>query len=215
MDFKHLFDLANDSGGTLYLMAALLTLALTVIIERSRYLSNMIEAGAQLIHGIKSGQASEAAHWREFAQAHPELPHVSLLDAASSLKTAGVSDRHHMDSILEEAVMHEVPKLDRSLWLLDTIITLAPLLGLFGTILGMFNTFGALGGDQSNAVQVTAGIGESLLATASGLVVAMIGLFFFNGLNTRIRLVVHQLETLKVMLLNRQDVIARFATHAA
>lgn len=214
MDLKHIFQLANESGGTLYLMAVLLTLALTVIIERSRYLSNMIEAGEQLIHSLKSGKAADQQHWHQFVQTHPNLPHTNLLDAAATIKSAN-GDRQQMDSHLEEAVMHEVPKLDRTLWLLDTIITLAPLLGLFGTILGMFNTFGALSGEHSDAMQVTAGIGESLLATASGLVIAMIGLFFFNNLNTRIRLVVHQLETVKVMLINRQDAIVGFAAHAA
>jgi biopolymer transport protein ExbB len=114
-------------------------------------------------------------------------------------------DRESMDSTLEEAVMHEIPKLDRSLWLLDTIITLAPLLGLFGTILGMFNAFSVLGEGQSAATEITSGIAEALLATASGLVVAMIGLIFFNGLNSRVRMVVHQLETLKVMILNQSD----------
>jgi biopolymer transport protein ExbB len=207
MDLKHLIDLANDSGGTLYLMIILLTLGLTVIIERSRYLSNMLEAGEQLITALRSGNSSDQAHWREFAKRHPRLPHLNLIDAAMGIRPDPAPDRQTMDGILEEAVMHEVPKLDRSLWMLDTIITLAPLLGLFGTIFGMFNTFSVLGGNHNEATEVTSGIAESLLATASGLVVAMIGLVFFNGLNTRIRLVAHQMETVKIMLLNRLDLL--------
>ncbi len=205
MDIKHLIDLANDSGGTLYLMIVLLTLALTVIIERSRYLSNMIEGGERLIHTVISEHHTDQSHWRAFTEKHPNLPHLRIVDAALSIHAAPTANRQVLDGLLEEAVLHEVPKLDRSLWMLDTIITLAPLLGLFGTIFGMFNTFSVLGGDHNEALQVTSGIAESLLATASGLVVAMVGLIFFNGLNTRIRLVAHQLETVKVMLLNRLD----------
>ncbi len=211
MDIKHLMDLANDSGGTLYIMILLLTLALTVIIERSRYLSNMIEVGDQLIKNVISNNHADQSQWRAFSQKHPNLPHLRVVDAALSLNPTSTPDRQVMDGLLEEAVLHEVPKLDRSLWMLDTIITLAPLLGLFGTIFGMFNTFSVLGGDHNEAMQVTSGIAESLLATASGLVVAMVGLIFFNGLNTRIRLVAHQLETVKVMLLNRLEMLPRVA----
>jgi biopolymer transport protein ExbB len=100
--------------------------------------------------------------------------------------------------------MREVPALDRSLWVLDTVITLAPLLGLFGTIVGMFSAFSVLGDAQNNASQVTGGIAEALIATASGLLIAMIGLVFFNWLNTKVRVIVHQMETIKVMLLNRR-----------
>ena len=76
---------------------------------------------------------------------------------------------------------------------------------MFGTIIGMFNAFSVLADIQSGIAQVTGGIAEALIATASGLVIAMIGIFFFNSLNTRIREVVHQMETLKVMILNRQN----------
>ncbi len=205
MNLTHLIDLANDSGGTLYLMVVLLTLAVTVIIERSRYLSNMLEAGEQLIHLLRSRHGDRQSGLVEFTQKHPKLPHLNLIDAAAAASPAVRTDRESMDSTLEEAVMHEVPKLDRSLWMLDTIITLAPLLGLFGTILGMFNAFSVLGEGQNAATEITSGIAEALLATASGLVVAMVGLVFFNSLNSRIRLVVHQMETLKVMILNRSD----------
>jgi biopolymer transport protein ExbB len=85
------------------------------------------------------------------------------------------------------------------------VITLAPLLGLFGTIIGMFNAFHVLSDVQNAASQVTGGIAEALIATASGLLIAIIGLVFFNALHTRVRVVLHQLETIKIMLINRHD----------
>lgn len=201
MTISHLLALANKSGGTLYLMLLLLLVALTVIIERSRYLSNMQEGGARLIAMLKQGGGQFAA--LADSDKLSQLPHARLFDLLQN-EPASV-DRNSLEGHLEEAIMHEVPSLDRSLWLLDTVITVAPLLGLFGTIVGMFNAFHALGDVQNDAVQVTGGIAEALIATASGLFIAMLGLVFFNALNTRVRIIVHQLETIKVMLGNRHD----------
>ena len=201
MTIPHLIELANDSGGTLYLMLLLLLVALTVIIERSRYLSNMLEGGNRLIAMLKQegGKISALTLPDKLSQ----LPHARLFAILQS-EPASV-DRHSLDGHLEEAIMHEVPTLDRSLWMLDTVITLAPLLGLFGTIVGMFNAFHALSDSQNGAMQITGGIAEALVATASGLFIAMIGLVFFNALHTRVRVILHQLETIKIMLVNRQE----------
>ena len=202
MTASKLIELANASGGTLYLMALLLLVALTVIIERSLYLARMQQGGVALI-GLLHGHAP--LHGEAVQQAlgtHARLPHVSLFRAAL-LEPAGAS-REECEGHIEEAVMHEVPTLDRSLWVLDTVITLAPLLGLFGTIIGMFGAFSVLGDLQNGSSQVTGGIAEALVATAFGLLIAMIGLVFFNGLNTRVRVIVHQLDTIKLMLLNRR-----------
>jgi biopolymer transport protein ExbB len=204
MDISHLIELANDSGGTLYLMLVLLLVALTVIIERTRYLSYMEKGGTALIAMLKKedGKIEEYALPEKMAQ----LPHARLFDVLRN-EPANVN-RASFDGHLEEAIMHEVPVLDRSLWILDTVITLAPLLGLFGTIIGMFNAFHVLGDAQNGAAQVTGGIAEALIATASGLLIAIIGLVFFNALHTRVRVVLHQLETIKIMLVNRHDRLA-------
>ena len=197
-----LIELANSSGGTLYLMCLLMLAALTVIIERSLYLSKMHQGGEALIALLHDNTALSSEAMKQALITHAKLPHVSLFQA--SLIEPPDSMRDTCAGHLEEAVMHEVPTLDRSLWVLDTIITLAPLLGLFGTIIGMFGAFSVLGDTQNNASQVTGGIAEALIATASGLMIAMIGLVFFNWLNTKVRVIVHQLETLKLMLLNRR-----------
>ena len=197
-----LFELANASGGTLYLMALLLLVALTVIIERSRYLSKMQQDGDSLIDLLHDGSVMDHEVLLKALQQHENLPHASVVHA--SLIEPDTSERDVCAGHLEEAIMREVPTLDRSLWVLDTVITLAPLLGLFGTIIGMFGAFSVLGDVQNGASQVTGGIAEALIATASGLLIAMIGLVFFNWLNTKVRTIVHQMEIIKVMILNRR-----------
>ena len=82
-------------------------------------------------------------------------------------------------------------------------MTLDPLLGLLGTIVGIFEAFQVLGAANTAPTKVTGGVAIALIATAVGLTVAIIGLVFFNGLNNRVRLVLHQMEAIKVMLVNR------------
>lgn len=202
MNLSHVVELANRSGGTLYLMALLLLLALLVIFDRIFYLSRMQKGGDALIALLRTQSSLQAAAIAAAMATYTRLPHVRIFEAAL-LEPHGTS-RDNAAGHLDEVIMHEIPLLDRSVWVLDTVITLAPLLGLFGTILGMFTAFSVLGDVQNNSTQVTGGIAEALLATASGLLVAMIGLIFFNFLNAKVRLIVHQLEVLKVMLLNRR-----------
>jgi biopolymer transport protein ExbB len=202
MTLSKLFELANHSGGTLYLMCLLLLVALMVIIERTRFLSTMQQGGDDLINLLDTNMPLNAEEMQMALRKHSQHPHISLFQA--SLIEPVESERDTCAGHLEEAVMREVPTLDRSLWVLDTVITLAPLLGLFGTIVGMFSAFAVLGDVQGGASQVTGGIAEALIATASGLMIAMIGLVFFNWLNTKVRVIVHQMETIKVMLLNRR-----------
>ncbi len=190
MNINHIFELANHSGGTLYLMIVLLLIALTVIVERTRFLSNMQGGGAELIGLLKQQEGKISS--LVLTDKQLRLPHARLFEIMQSEPEN--TDRDSLGDHLEEAIMHEVPTLDQSLWMLDTVITLAPLLGLFGTIIGMFNAFHALGDVMNDTTQVTGGIAEALIATASGLFIAMIGLVFFNALYTRVRIILHQLE---------------------
>jgi biopolymer transport protein ExbB len=71
--------------------------------------------------------------------------------------------------------------LSRRLWVLETIVTAAPLLGLMGTIGGMMHAFQLIGGNGLvNPIGVTGGVAQALIATALGLLIALISLFGFN-----------------------------------
>jgi biopolymer transport protein ExbB len=106
----------------------------------------------------------------------------------------------HRQSGLTQAVLHAsgeaLEKYNRGLTVLDTIITLAPLLGLLGTVTGMIRTFGLLGGAELDAPSaVTGGIAEALLATAFGLGIAMTALIPFNFLNARLEQARREMES--------------------
>jgi biopolymer transport protein ExbB len=201
MTVDTLMHLANHSGGVLYVIALMLFVALTIIIERSWFLQRAADSGRVALAQLDRLDQFNASALSACAEQSRTLPTASLFAAAGRL--AGHTTREELGACLDEAIMREAPRIDRFLWVLDTIVTLAPLLGLFGTILGMFNAFQVLSNPGNAPTQVTGGVAEALVATAAGLFVAMIGLVFFNGLHNRVRGVVHQLETVKAALVNR------------
>jgi biopolymer transport protein ExbB len=78
---------------------------------------------------------------------------------------------------------------------LDTVITLAPLLGLLGTVTGLIKAFGLLGDQELAApAALTGGIAEALIATAFGLVIAVVALVPFNYLNAKLEAARLELE---------------------
>lgn len=96
---------------------------------------------------------------------------------------------HRQDSFANALLVSantELKRFGRGLSTLDTIITLAPLLGLLGTVTGLIHAFGLLGDRGLDAPTViTGGISEALIATAFGLFIAIIALIPFNYLNKR------------------------------
>jgi biopolymer transport protein ExbB len=96
---------------------------------------------------------------------------------------------------LVRAANRELNRFNRGLSVLDTVITLAPLLGLLGTVTGMIRAFSLLGGQELGApTAITGGIAQALIATAFGLVIAIIALIPFNFLNAKMEEARHQIE---------------------
>ncbi|WP_027402723.1 MotA/TolQ/ExbB proton channel family protein [Aphanizomenon flos-aquae] len=110
-----------------------------------------------------------------------DLPIARIFLAALELEEANPEE---FRLALESEAQAEIPLLKRFQNIFDTIIGLAPLLGLLGTVLGLIGSFASLNiGDVGGAktAGVTSGISEALVSTASGLVVAIITLFFANS----------------------------------
>jgi biopolymer transport protein ExbB len=89
---------------------------------------------------------------------------------------------------------HLIEKSEARMWVLSTMITLAPLLGLFGTVAGLMGSFAAIGTDQLAVTKVTGGIGEALIATACGIAIAVICLLPYNFFRKRVSLLRSSLE---------------------
>ena len=102
---------------------------------------------------------------------------------------------------MEVAATKEIDRMKRGLDILDTIITMAPLLGILGTVLGIIDSFDLLGSSGiENPKAVTGGIAQALITTAAGLTVALVTLVPFNYFVERVRKATNEINNLMVRL---------------
>ena len=100
-----------------------------------------------------------------------------------------------LQGALQLAAGIELERAGKYLTVMDTLVTLAPLLGLLGTVTGLMRAFLSVGGAELAVAKVTGGIGEALIATACGLGIAIISLIPYNYFNGKIARLQFELET--------------------
>lgn len=162
----------------------------SVVIERLLFIvrerrSRQPQVLERVLAAVESSQAEEAIR---LGQGSTDFVVRTLI--------YGLTHRHRSFSdALVRAANQELNRFKRGLPILDTIITLAPLLGLLGTVTGMIRAFGFVGGAElETPAAITGGIAEALIATAFGLGTAIVAVIPFNYLNARLEDARHEIE---------------------
>lgn len=112
-------------------------------------------------------------------------------------------DVYHIQSVLEGTAALEAARLREKLGHLDMIVTIAPLLGLLGTVIGMISSFSVMNVKAGQPLAITGGVGEALVATASGLCVAILALVVHSYFTQRLDGIITDLEEVCTLLIGQ------------
>jgi biopolymer transport protein ExbB len=183
-------ELFVHGGPVMYPLLACSLLMLTVIIERLLFwISVDMNRNMKLIEDVL-----ELCRQGDWEAVRTKVS--GSKDFIIRVLVSGILHREYsMGKAMEATAAEEIRNMRRYMGVLDTMITVAPLLGIFGTVIGIIASFEALGSagiDQPQAV--TAGIAQALITTAAGLGIAIISVFPYNYFNSKVEKAVLNIE---------------------
>jgi biopolymer transport protein ExbB len=175
----HIFD---KGGPVMYPLLACSILALSVVIERAIFWFKLrIESQPSLIDEVL--ELARQGDWESIKNKT-----VDTKDYIIKILVSGILHKEFsMIKAMEAAAAEEIKHMRRFMSVLDTMITVAPLLGIFGTVLGIISSFEILGSAGiEHPQEVTSGIAQALITTAAGLGIAILSVFPYNYFNSRV-----------------------------
>jgi biopolymer transport protein ExbB len=178
MDIKNVF---IAGGVVMWPLLFASVLAVALIIERLKFWITVNKRQQRVVREVlNTYRLDNVVSAIEILRKNADLPIARIFLTALELEEPTPEE---FRLALESEAQAEIPLLKRFNTIFDTIISLAPLLGLLGTVLGLITSFASLNiGDVggSKTAGVTSGISEALVSTAAGLIVAIFTLFFAN-----------------------------------
>lgn len=175
-----------------YVMYGAIIVAVAIIIERTLYFAYTRRQAHQLAVTLSSDAVPDISDYRKSLA-------LSVITPILAQRAQGAG-RDTLNDVMETQYLLSKSDITRSLWMLDTIVTAAPLLGLLGTIMGIIDTFKALAtSGVSDPGQVSASMGTALYATGLGIAIALLCLVGNNFLQSRVERIN---ELLKVVMIH-------------
>ena len=180
----------HKGGSIMYVLLLCSIFVVTIGIERAMYFSRMDTGRAFARNFYQCMANDDFAGARKLAEDHRGALANILFGAMKLVK----KDSSRVSSYMEIQSGIALSKLRKRLYYLSVIVTMAPLLGLLGTISGMISAFSVFNLQSGQATAITGGVGEALIATAMGLCVAIIALAVHAYFTQRIESIVTDME---------------------
>ncbi len=185
MNGRDLLTLVENGGVVMYPLLLCSIVSLAVIIERAWTITRAARGAARL-HQLVSEAAQEGGIGEALAVSRRDTSPLGLVYKAV------LSAHESADDIYRTRLAHRrhgeaARRLKRYVWLLGTVGSLAPFIGLLGTVTGIIRAFENMAATGSGGFAVVAaGISEALIATAGGLLVGVLSIFAYNAFMVRI-----------------------------
>lgn len=185
-----MFDIIVKGGYVIVVIILCSLTACAVIIERWLYFRKADKSARTFMAWLNNSPCGDPSPC-PCRETTPSL-YKEIWDAAAPLP---LSEQDARQAAVEEAIRSEIPNLEKNLYLLTTVATVAPLLGLLGTVLGMIKTFQAASlSGLGNPQMLAEGISEALYNTAGGLLVAIPCIMANNHFRNRVERLLHWAE---------------------
>jgi biopolymer transport protein ExbB len=179
---QSLLDLIRQGGWAMYPLVLCSVVALAVIAERTWILWKVVRPGKPVAAAVMVRVAQEAFDEARLVARAADSPVGHVFAGGLNGHPSAVALRD-----MERRRQELLHGLKRHLWMLATVGSLAPFIGLFGTVLGIVRSFHSMAvTGQGGFAVVAAGISEALIATAAGLIVAIVALGAYNWLLSQI-----------------------------
>ena len=184
MDATRILELINQGGLTVYPLALGSVLTLWILFERLWRFRGIDRGTRKLTHDtIEKLVRRDLAGARGLCEAS-KAPVAKIFLEAMRWRNIALED---LERVIATSRQEAAAGLKRGLWVIGTIGSLAPYVGLFGTVVGIIRAFQDMAEHGAGGFEVVAaGISEALVATAAGLFVAITALLFFNYLQVRV-----------------------------
>jgi biopolymer transport protein ExbB len=190
----------HKGGWIMWPLLVLALAAIAVSVERTLAIRKAASDNDAFIEDLR--KRLNAADFEGALQLCDQTPGPVPQLLASGIRTRHL-DNASIERAMEELALRQTPLLHKRLGVLDTVITMAPLLGLLGTITGMIQSFNVVSTAGSSApTAITGGVAEALIATAAGLTIAIMTLPVYNYLTERVKEIVADMEVRATQLLN-------------
>jgi biopolymer transport protein ExbB len=184
MDGRDLLTLIEQGGAVMYPLLLCSVVSLAVIIERL-YTITRAAHGAARLHQLVTEATDDGGRTDALAISRRDLSPLGAVYKAVLSSPEGEEDVRGRLAVRRLAEANR--SLKRYVWLLGTVGSLAPFIGLFGTVLGIIRAFENMAASGSGGFAVVAaGISEALIATAGGLLVGVLSIFAYNAFMVRI-----------------------------
>jgi biopolymer transport protein ExbB len=187
------FEFILRGGFMMYPLLLSGLVGMAVIFERLYTFHRRFLTPNQFVVQVMQQVGSQQLEQADLACQRYETPIAAVLSAGIEHFQNPVEE---MELAMKNRAEAWMPILEKRIEVLDTIITAAPLMGLLGTITGMMASFRVLsekGVNEPNAI--TGGVAEALIATATGLVIALMCLLAYNYLTTRVKNFIYEVES--------------------
>ena len=177
------FNFLAKGGPVMVPIVGASVLTISCALERTRFWSDLLRREGKVVSDVLEAARRDLNEAAAMANQHSDTPIGRFLFAPLRLTNASPET---FRLAMETAADREFVKMRRGEKLLETIVAISPLLGLLGTVTGLIATFYSLdiggGGGGEGASQAAAGIGEALITTAAGMVVAIMALLVLRVL---------------------------------